>query len=68
MKPRISYTPVPPNGVDQHHVPPKTVFRWDGQSKRCPKKGEWYISGAIPAAYRAPNDLSSEYFVCVAGT
>ncbi len=25
---------------------------------RCPKKGEWYISGAIPQAYRAENDLS----------
>jgi len=28
---------------------------------RCPRKGEWYISGAEPEAYRAPNDLSSEY-------
>lgn len=28
---------------------------------RAPKKGEWYISGAIPEAYRAPNDLSTEF-------
>ena len=27
--------------------------------RRCPKKGEWYLSGARIAAYKAPNDLSS---------
>lgn len=28
---------------------------------RCPKKGEWYLSGALPKAYRSPNDLTNEY-------
>lgn len=28
-----------------------------------PKKGEWYLSGAIPEAYKAPNDLSHPYFI-----
>jgi hypothetical protein len=28
---------------------------------RAPKKGEWYLSGAKPLAYRAPNDLSTEF-------
>ena len=27
--------------------------------KRCPKAGEWYVSGAIPEGYRAEKDLSS---------
>ncbi len=31
--------------------------------KRAPKKGEWYLSGAIPEAYRAPNDLSTAYHI-----
>ncbi len=31
--------------------------------KRCPLKGEYYLSGAIPEAYRAPNDLMTEYWV-----
>jgi hypothetical protein len=31
--------------------------RYTGE-KRCPKKGEWYISGAIPEGYLAPSDLS----------
>lgn len=31
---------------------------------RCPKKGDWYLSGAIPAVYRAPNDLSTKYHIC----
>lgn len=31
--------------------------------KRCPKKGEWYLSGAIAEAYQAPNDLGGEYHI-----
>lgn len=30
---------------------------------RAPRKGEFYVSGAIPAAYKARADLSSEYLV-----
>lgn len=30
---------------------------------RKPKKGEWYLSGAIVEAYKAPHDLSIEYWV-----
>jgi hypothetical protein len=28
---------------------------------RAPKKGEWYLSGAKPLAYRAPNDLGDSF-------
>lgn len=31
--------------------------------KRCPKRGEFYLSGAIVEAYRAPNDLSTEFVI-----
>lgn len=31
--------------------------------KRAPKKGEWYLSGAIVEAYQAPNDLTTEYTI-----
>lgn len=31
--------------------------------KRPPMKGEWYISGAIPEAYRAPNDLTHDHVI-----
>ena len=30
---------------------------------RCPKKGEYYLSGARPCAYKAPNDLSTEFYI-----
>ena len=30
---------------------------------RTPHKGEWYLSGATPLAYRAPNDLGTEYHI-----
>jgi len=31
--------------------------------KRQPKKGEYYLSGAIPMAYKAPNDLSTAFLI-----
>jgi hypothetical protein len=31
------------------------------ESFRPPRAGEWYLSGATPHAYRAPNDLSTAY-------
>lgn len=30
---------------------------------RYPKKGEFYLSGALVMAYRAPNDLTSSFHV-----
>ena len=37
--------------------------KWDGQPKRSPKKGEWFLSGAVIGAYKAPNDLTQEYHI-----
>jgi hypothetical protein len=31
--------------------------------KRPPRKGEWYLSGSIITAYKAPNDLSTPYHI-----
>lgn len=31
--------------------------------KRIPRKGEWYVSGAVPMAYRASRDLLSPYLI-----
>lgn len=36
--------------------------RWTG-AIREPKAGEWYLSGAIITAYRAPNDLGTKYHI-----
>ena len=33
------------------------------EGKRRPKAGEFYLSGAIVQAWRAPNDLPSEYTI-----
>lgn len=30
---------------------------WTGET-RPPKRGEWYLSGAVVEAYRAPSDLT----------
>lgn len=38
------------------------LFRWTGE-KRRPKKGEHYISGAIPEVYRAPNDFDTVFHI-----
>ncbi len=36
--------------------------QWTGK-KRCPKAGEWYLSGSIIEAYKAFNDLSTPYHI-----
>ena len=36
--------------------------RWTGE-KRPPRKGEWYLSGAIVEAYKAANDLTTDYHI-----
>jgi len=30
---------------------------------RCPKKGEWYLSGAIVEAYKAHDNLTTPFFI-----
>lgn len=30
---------------------------------RCPRKGEWYLSGSIIEGYRAPSDLSMPFHI-----
>lgn len=39
-------------------MPNQTVKAILTGEKRPPKQGEWYLSGAIPAAYRAYSDFS----------
>jgi len=31
---------------------------------REPNKDEWYLSGAIPGAWKAPNSLSCKFHIC----
>lgn len=57
-----------PNTVDVYPVPrpvafSETVFMKKTGEFRVPRKGEWYLSGAIPCAYQAPNDLLSNYHI-----
>jgi hypothetical protein len=62
---------------DKFVTPPKR-YRYEGQGLECsrrgsyaintgvkrpPKKGEYYLSGATPMAYKAPNDLSQAYLI-----
>lgn len=43
----------------------RNYAKWDGKEKRCPKKGEYFISGAVPVAYLAKADMATEYFIAV---
>ena len=37
---------------------------WSGPAVyKCPDKGEWFVSGAIPEGYRARQHLAREYWV-----
>lgn len=40
----------------------RTHFILVGET-RPPRRGEWYLSGAIPCAYRAKNNLSASYTI-----
>lgn len=54
--------PKPPYGTFSGGIRQK--FKATGEF-RPPRKGEWYLSGAIVAAYQAPNDLSTPYWIAV---
>ena len=42
---------------------PGSRFRWDGNPPRAIKKGEFYLSGAIPGAYEALSDSEALHFI-----
>lgn len=44
--------------VDKRNIKAKSTGEF-----RCPKKGEWYLSGAIINAYKAHNDLTTPYHI-----
>jgi len=51
----------PPMGLPSVGIYPNNISAvWTGET-RCPKKGEWYLSGSIVEAYRAPNNLSTPF-------
>lgn len=60
-RPKIGFSPV--MGGDIYESPGK--YMWDGKPARCPKKGEHYLSGAKPQAWKAPNDLSTEFYIAI---
>lgn len=59
-RPAIGFEPV--RGEDPRS---KTMYRWDGQPKRAPLKGEFYLSGAEVVAYEAKHNLTAAYFIAV---
>ena len=59
--PAIGRTPI--HGESYNASAPK--FRWDGNPMRNPRKGEFYISGAIATAYKAHRDIKSPFFIAV---
>lgn len=48
-------------------VPLARQFRWDGQAKRCPKKGEYVLlEGEITTACLVESDMTMTlYFIAV---
>ena len=52
------------NADDLHHakLDPRTHFILIGET-RPPLRGEWYLSGAVPCAYLAKNNLRTSYAI-----
>jgi len=57
-------------------APPRGVFPGEGYTGerflyeasgeyRAPRKGEYYLSGSVIEAYRAPNNLTLEFWIAV---
>lgn len=42
---------------------PRRLREYAIEGMRPPRRGEYYLSGAVVAAHMAPNDLSSAYIV-----
>lgn len=61
MKCSKNHMHVYPDG-EYTHIRSEGPFISTG-TKRPPKKGERYLSGSIPAAYKAPNDLSTPFLI-----
>ncbi len=54
----------PPKGI-YHGEHPRTFYTFykaTGEFRK-PKRGEHYLSGAVITAYRAPNDLSTAFWI-----
>jgi hypothetical protein len=64
-KPKIGFKPVHGENSSAGQYIRTKLYCWDGKPMRCPKKNEFYLSGAIPTAYRAPTDLTTEYFIAI---
>lgn len=48
--------------LDLVGLPDRTRFVSAGYYA-APRAGQWYISGAVPMAYRAPHSLSIKYWI-----
>lgn len=46
-----------------HHERHRGMVAVDTGEMRPPRKGEWFLSGAIVEAYQAPNDLTMAYHI-----
>lgn len=44
-------------------LPPSAVHAVFTGQKRPPRAGEWYLSGAIVEAYRAPSNFTTSYHI-----
>jgi hypothetical protein len=65
-RPAIGFKPVNMAGTLYRNDKPYIgKARWDGCAPRPPKKGEYYLSGAIETAYRALEDMEADYFIAI---
>jgi hypothetical protein len=51
-----------PYSVLSHRLAKDHRIQYTGE-KRCPKEGEWFLSGAIIEGYKAPNDLNNLFHI-----
>jgi hypothetical protein len=52
---------VPERVIFEGHGARGMTYRWERVDYRAPKKGEYYLSGALPMAYQARADFSPNF-------
>jgi hypothetical protein len=62
MTERLSRLACYPKAESEPSFTGYAVYRWTGEH-RPPRKGEWYLSGAIIEAYRAERNLAQSYAI-----
>lgn len=60
----LGFSKTPQQSITIDGIVQRGVHAVTTGEKRTPLKGEWYLSGAIPEAYKAQGRMTGNYHIC----